>query len=140
MLFLELKEADSLDGQTISYKVCYLQLYGCICANFVIALLRLLRDTLANAQYPCCFPACKLKFTKYNALKAHVYRHHKRQQTYLNDLVATFVCNSSNCQQKCPDMNKVLSHLRSYFAYLHIHLYVVHLYVVLLKIVTKYSV
>ncbi|KAA0721578.1 hypothetical protein E1301_Tti023627 [Triplophysa tibetana] len=78
--------------------------------------LRFLRFCLQFKYSQTRFFKCKCKFSKYNALKAHVYRHHKIPHTHFDDSTGMFVCNNTDCQQQFTDMNNVLSHLRSHLS------------------------
>ncbi|KAM7423445.1 hypothetical protein PAMA_000004 [Pampus argenteus] len=53
---------------------------------------QLLHRHEANSYYPCCLADCKQKFTKYTALKAHVYRSHNSPVSQFEDSQRSFVC------------------------------------------------
>lgn len=66
----------------------------------------------ANRLYPCCFSECKRQFTKYTALKAHVYRNHNASVSQSDDPQGPFVCDNASCQKKCIDLKDLLAHIR----------------------------
>lgn len=67
----------------------------------------------ANGLYPCCRVGCKYKFTRYNAFKAHVYRHHDKSCDLQFDTVqGSFCCQIAQCHSQCVDVKELLAHLR----------------------------
>lgn len=65
-----------------------------------------------NTCFPCCFSDCKQKFTKYSAVKAHVYRTHNKPVSQLDDTQGSYVCDNDNCKKQCTDLRDLVTHLK----------------------------
>ena len=54
----------------------------------------------------------KQKFTKYTALKAHVYRSHNSPVLLFEDTQRSFVCDDVHCKKTCIDLRDLVAHLK----------------------------
>lgn len=69
----------------------------------------------AHSQYACCIVGCKLKFTKYNSFKSHIYRQHRQSSVSQSETVqGPLKCENRHCQKQCVDLADLLDHLKSH--------------------------
>lgn len=73
---------------------------------------QILHQHETNGYYSCCYVDCNQKFSKYTALKSHVYHSHHTSLSQCNETQTSFVCDVADCKKQCIDLKDLLAHLK----------------------------
>ena len=77
-----------------------------------------LHQHVPNFEFRCGAPDCQRVFSKFSALKSHIYRHHRehhrsaREQAQFSGHV--FKCHIDYCGTQCGNLTEFLSHLKTH--------------------------